>query len=263
METGFVKKTHTDSMSGGKGESLLVDILLKRSEKSSSVLILDDINVSAYPIIASLLRKGLITRINAADFFEPSFNLDSYPKDGPILWIDAMEYELLGNSPKHSDLIFKFSEASDCKGRTVLINLKEEILGVELVRKLEFLCDTVLRTHRILEGGSVIELKVLHRKAGGRLRHETCFYQVDLEEFKKIQSPLFDVPPSMAPPVPHPGLTFNTQLTASQAKARAAVELPHMRAQTETPGEKPAAIYDKKLLADDHDEEDPDDDLDV
>lgn len=269
MDAAFIRRNKSST------KSILEELFIKRSEKSNLVLLIDNLHVSSYPLIYNLERKNAIKRVCSTDFYSGRVNLSDVVWRDRILWIDNMEVELIGTkeNTSPSDVLFKFSEITQqtAAGITVLVNLQEEVVGIEMINKISFLADTILRVHRVRDGGNAIEIKVIHRRSGGKVKSETCIFDLDLAEFKKADIELKNasveagVEPSKGRPV-HTQSTFNLGLTDAQVKAKAAVELPHLRAQMEAIDlnpSRPSVIYDKKLLADDNDDEDPDDDLDL
>lgn len=146
------------------------------------------------------------------------------------------------------------------KGVTLVVEIQRDILPPLTVTSLEYLADT---TVRILdhEGASSSLLSIVHRIPGGRLKSETVkltndgkFERVSesssMEHLNHLSSPSGS---GSTDQQPRPVSTFDLSLSEEQAKAKAAITLPHLRAQ----------IANMTILAEDYDEEDPDEDLDV
>lgn len=141
------------------------------------------------------------------------------------------------------------------RGATLIVEIQRDILPLLTVTSLEYLADT---TVHILNnnGASGSLLSIVHRMPGGRLKRETVRLLSD-GKFERVSGSSVqgvDSPPSA--PINRqqlPVSTFNLSLSEEQARAKAAIVLPHLRAQ----------IASMTILAEDYDEEDPDEDLDV
>jgi hypothetical protein len=125
--------------------------------------------------------------------------------------------------------------------RTLIADVQSDILPVELVAKLQYIATTsvTIGPHSYC---------ISHRMLDGRGKREICTFQ----DGKFLQIDSDDV--QVTQPSLQPTSTFNLGMTADQAAVKAKVILPHYRVRDAPDNARP-------ILAEDYDEEDPDDDL--
>ena len=123
----------------------------------------------------------------------------------------------------------------------MIADVQSDILPMELVAKLQYIADTSITI-------SPHQYYITHRMTGGKGKRETCTFQDG--RFLRIESGDIQTTQSSLQPTS----TFNLGMTADQAAVKATVILPHYRVRDAPDDAKP-------ILAEDYDEEDPDDDL--
>lgn len=145
--------------------------------------------------------------------------------------------------------------------KSVIGMIQTDLFTEEVIKKLEYLADTIIKVitsqgHNSPLGATV---EMICRQHGGKVtRDKFTFEIVGLGlacRFTKVHPPSQALTDSSASEA-LPTSSFNLNMTAEQRSAKDSLVLPYMRVMQDDTKESP------KVLADDFDDEDPDDDLD-
>lgn len=136
-----------------------------------------------------------------------------------------------------------------------MIDIQEDILeDTSYINELKYLADTIVD----IQGHC--SYKVTHRSSGGKIKRESLILKDNKLTIVTIKNTTTESSVTSSDN-PLPQSTFNLLMTEEQLAAKANVALPHMRILSE--GIAAAPTYSKSILAEDYDDEDPDDDLDI
>ncbi|XP_060078246.1 elongator complex protein 5-like isoform X1 [Ylistrum balloti] len=137
----------------------------------------------------------------------------------------------------------------------------------------EHTASTVIRTSPSQSAGHEFCCTTLHKKISGKIirikEHFNISDQFEIENITELKSLIDETPQQPTGQVdPAANLTFNLSLTDQEKKARSQVKLPYTYDQDRIEATLNKSVGEGKIFyqpdeADDFDEEDPDDDLDV
>ncbi|XP_033763570.1 elongator complex protein 5-like [Pecten maximus] len=138
---------------------------------------------------------------------------------------------------------------------------------------IEHTASTVIRTSPTQSGGHEFCCNILHKKISGKItrinEHFNISDQLEIENLTELKAVIDTTPQQPTVQVdPAANLTFNLSLTDQEKRARSQVKLPYTYDQDRIDATLNKSVVEGKIFyqpdeADDFDEEDPDDDLDV
>jgi hypothetical protein len=136
----------------------------------------------------------------------------------------------------------------------LFVEVQRDIVADGVIGELEYLSDANI----IMADDGFCHVTSNVRGEGGKPRRETNLI-VDNEIFTVDK--VDDAVVASSPARPVPQASFNLQITKEQVAVKSSVDLPYLRAQkTQQPQMRSSGL---PILADDHDDEDPDEDLDI
>lgn len=238
--------------------SVLVDLVKDRAYYASGLLLIKDTALnSAKPLLQLIFNTNSSLIVNASDLeakFDDSINF--------IIVKDATVELLEENQGSVDNFIKRIWRLVTILSphKTLVIDLQEDILLSERVASLEYLADTVIKVES--SSGKLNRLlEIRHKLPGAKLKRE--WLKVEAGQLITIES----IEPSLEKLASTtPSSTFNLALTVDQAIAKSTVVLPHLRSQMSTlsvTNRPVAGASYRNILAEDYDNEDPDDDLDI
>lgn len=169
--------------------------------------------------------------------------------------------DLLSASDK-STLFHQISEA-----KLLVATIQTDLVDSLVVKKLEYLAKVIVKVIPDHNSPSQGAFELIQRQAGGKVSLDQFSFQIDpngvacqIEPLKKA-TPVAETP-KVSLRATGPVSSFNLGTTAAQKASKDSVILPHMRSLSlHQQAVQPSTS--RPILADDFDDEDPDDDLDI
>jgi hypothetical protein len=226
----FVRKTSINTC--------IMQELVEGKLPLSFILVIDNAVDTGKRLMEILTLSRPFTEVDANE-------LENITTDSRSVFLKDLTVRLL-DTVSHTETLRILHQTLLKGGKNLLFDLQEDILPKEIILAVKYLvdiCITVLPDDNF---------HVTRRIPGGKAVVETC---------RLVDGKFIRVEESAAPPTPTasatPTSTFNLQTTEEQANAKNNVLLPYLRVQLEK------TVISKPVLASDHDDEDPDDDLDI
>ncbi|XP_022238792.1 elongator complex protein 5-like [Limulus polyphemus] len=166
-------------------------------------------------------------------------------------------------------MFHKLLNNHSCKVKQVVALLHKDVHDSGTVTALEHLASAIIQVHASEVGSSVMICHTLYKKPTGKvLREQEQFYITDSHDIKNIETHLPKKVVRLEPiihqaPDPAANLTFNLTLKDDEKKARDQLILPYTREAVSLSSGSVGKIFYQPDEADDLDEDDPDDDLDI
>ncbi|XP_076318375.1 elongator complex protein 5 isoform X2 [Tachypleus tridentatus] len=208
----------------------------------------------------------VITNYNIQPILE---DLITQENENIIITVDGLSNVLLHISMPEIYQMFHKLLSHSCKVKQVVALVHKDVHDSGTVTALEHLASAVIQVHASEIGSSLMICHTLYKKPTGKvLREEEQLCITDSHDIKNIEIPLHKKVVRPEPiihqtPDPAANLTFNLTLKDDEKKARDQLVLPYTREAVSLSSGGTGKIFYEPDEADDLDEDDPDDDLDI
>ncbi len=213
-----------------------MEVLKAAGSLSGFILIEDSFLQSSYPLIKDLKNNGVSDDDFVGDLTE-------------TLIMNGLTVEL-SNRLKDAKLIYG--------------SVQTDMLSFETVKGLEYLANTIIKIQPIdgPNSPSNAHFELVTRKPGGRISYQVYGFEINDGCMAKVRPIDKSKKVTVSIKTKGPHSTFNLGLSEEQKAVKDSIILPYMRMNlNEEEGHDKTEA--RPVLADDFDDEDPDDDLDI
>lgn len=247
MDLGvFVKRAESGN------NAPVLDQILAGSLASDLVCIFDDTLNTAHALLAHM--RSCCPQFMMYRSLREVETCRPFPETPTFVLLEDCTIELF-DAARLTNVLQQVVRMARCKNVTLVLTAQMDILTTSTCEAVRFLADTCITVLSPDPSSSKVRLSVIHRLPGGQARNEVCVLGDGHIMRVEDQTSATASTPAL------PTSTFNLDISEEQLAAKANVLLPHLRVQMEQPAVRPPER--RRILADDYDEEDPDDDLDL
>lgn len=236
----FVRKLASNST-----EEPLINVILKGVVKSRLVCIFDNALHPCTPLLQYIKKEYTIDSFNGVTAIA-----EKASSSNGLIHLTHFSLDIIASNDRCQLFASLMKFANEGPFRTVILDIQSDILEDSVVNNLKYMANTCI----FAEGNGVYSIR--HRISGGSREQSERNHLSNghLSKCKTSSSPITAITPTSSI---LPTSTFNLEISREQREAKAQVLLPHIRVQMEDLQVTP------RVLAEDYDEEDPDDDLEI